>query len=233
MNVGGRLFFTVLVRDISQRRALEREILEIAAAEQRRIGHDLHDVLGQELTALNLLAESLAERFPDTSSPESQLVDKVVAGLRRTFGHVRAVSQGLIVVEIGAGGLMNSLAELAARTQEHMGVACTFHCEEPVPVEDNVTATHLYHIAQEAVTNALKHGRARNIDIRLTADDQAVILCIENDGARAGSIAADASGMGLKIMSYRAGLIGATFTIEPAQGEGMVVTCTLGKTGNF
>jgi PAS domain S-box-containing protein len=169
----GRRLFAGVLRDISARRQLEREVLEIAAMEQRRIGQQLHDSTGQELTALGLLAQTLAEALEGRSPAEAAIAAKVVKGIERVLGQVRAFSRGLIPVEVDSRGLGAALAELASRTSEIHGVKCTFDCEESVRVEDNHTARHLYHIAQEAVANALRHGRPQHIMISLESGDKA------------------------------------------------------------
>jgi two-component system CheB/CheR fusion protein len=223
-----RLFSGVL-RDLSARQALEREVLEAASAEQWRIGQELHDSTGQELTAIGLLAEGLVEVLGTSSPTEAILATKVAAGVKRVIGQVRALSRGLIPVEVDAAGLMAALAELASRTTELQGVTCTFECRNEVLVEDNQTATHLYRIAKEAVTNALKHGRAKHIAIILEGDEISFGLRIQDDGTGFPQESREPGGMGLKIMRYRAGLIHASVAVGPAQPGGTLVTCTLNK----
>jgi PAS domain S-box-containing protein len=224
-----RPMFTGVLRDVSARKQQEREVLEAATREQRRIGQALHDATGQELTALGLLVEALAERLEEQAPAAAPLAAKVGAGLRRALAQVRAYSRGLTPVELDSRGLLAALAELASRTNEVRGVCCTFACREPVGVEDNQTATHLYHIAQEAVTNALRHGRPHHIAISLEGDDRWLTLRVSDDGIGLPPEPADGKGMGLKIMRYRAGLIQARLTVEGTEPAGVLVTCTLGK----
>jgi PAS domain S-box-containing protein len=224
-----RHMFTGVLRDISARKQLEREVLEVATLEQWRIGQELHDRTGQELTALGLLAEGLVEALAKSSPAEAALATKIAEGLKRVLGQVRALSRGLIPVEVDAAGLMAALAELASRTSELHGVNCTFDCREPVLVEDNQKATHLYRIAREAVTNALKHSRAKNITISLEGDAQSVVLRIRDDGIGFPPEPEVTKGMGLKIMHYRAGLINARLAVGPAEPVGTLVTCTIPK----
>ena len=219
--------------DVTDRKALETEVLEIAAGEQRRIGQDLHDTAGQELTALGLMADSLAAALADHAPAEAPLAAKIVQGLRRTLGQVRAMSRGLIPVEVSAHGLMAALADLAARIHGESGVKCAFACEDLVLVEDNSTATHLYRIAQEAVSNALKHGQAGHVEIGLAVAGDRLTLRVADDGVgmRAqGHVAAE--GQGLRIMRYRADLIRASLSIESQAQSGTVVTCTLSEGAN-
>ncbi len=229
---GNRRLFTGILRDVTERKALEREVLEIAAAEQRRIGHDLHDTAGQELTALSLMADSLVAALEDRSPADVPLAAKIVQGLRRTLRQVRALSRGLVPVAVSSHGLMAALADLAARINEESGVTCTFACEDAVAVEDNNTATHLYRIAQEAVSNALKHSQAKHLEVGLEFTDGLLTLRIADDGVGMRDQGAKSEGQGLRIMRYRADSIRAILSIEsPARGGtgGTLVTCTLSE----
>ncbi len=143
-----------IAQDITQRKRLEQEVLEIAASEQRRIGQELHDGTGQELTGLCMLADNLAEGLRESAPQESPLAERIAKGLKQSLSQVRGLSRGLVPVEVDAEGLMAALTELTNRISELQGVRCVFECIETVPIEDNFTATQLYRIAQEAITNA-------------------------------------------------------------------------------
>jgi signal transduction histidine kinase len=223
--------FTGIHRDVTERKELERDVVEAASSEQRRIGQDLHDSVAQELTALNLLAGDLADTVRTDPENASQMVEQIVQGLQRSQKELRAVLRGLLPVAVDSEGLMAALADLADRTRQEGKVTCEFDCPEPVSLADNLTATHLYLIAQEAVHNALKHGRPRNIRISLQSNPDLVqrVQC-DGIGMRAGQ--ARNGGLGLRIMRNRAAIIGATLTIEPAQPTGTVVTCVLTRKNN-
>jgi two-component system CheB/CheR fusion protein len=225
----GQRRFTGVLRDLSARKALEREVLEVATMEEQRIGQELHDTSAQELTALGLLAERLISASKGQPPTVSRLATKIASGLDRVLGQVRAFSRGLIRVEVDAEGLMAALGELAAQTTELHGVTCLFECEKPVPIDDNQVATQLYSIAREAVTNALRHARARNITIRLAADDRTIKLSVLDDGSGIQEPALDTRGMGLKIMRYRAGLINAHLSVRRAQPVGTCAFCSCNK----
>jgi len=216
-----------IARDVTERIRLQREVLEIAAQEQRRIGQDLHDGTGQELTGLAMMAERLAGELAAKSLPESKMAANIVDGLEEALSHVRALSKGLVPVEVDAEGLMIALVELASRTSDLHGVNCNFECDEPVCILDNQTAMHLYRLSQEAVNNAVKHGRGRNILIALADDGEFLTLAISDDGR--GFVARDepTTGSGLRIMRYRAELIGATLSITAVHPHGTMVTCLL------
>ena len=225
---GKMIGISAIGRDISRHKQLEKEVLEVMTEGQRRVGQDLHDSVGQELTGLALLAEALAETLSHEASPHNRLAERVTNGIRRTLSQVRALSHGLIPVEVDAAGLMVALRDLAARVARQSGTSCDFECAEPVAVEDNSTATHLFRIAQEAVANALKHSRAQTIRIKLYTEKGQVVLEIADDGIGiAANQPAEREGMGLKIMRYRASLINARLTIESAKDQGTTVTCAV------
>jgi two-component system CheB/CheR fusion protein len=223
--------FTGMIRDISLRKELEREVVEVASLQQRRIGRDLHDTVGQELTALNLLAADLAETLRTNPANGAALVGRIVEGLRRSQGHLRTTLRGLLPVAVEREGLMDALADLADRIQKESKVICTFTCPKPVHVADVLTATNLYLIAQEAVHNALKHSQARNIRISLESN-QLLVLRVQDDGLGIPAQPAQYQGLGLRIMRNRAGIIGARLTIEPVEPTGTLVTCALARIRN-
>jgi two-component system CheB/CheR fusion protein len=223
--------FTGIHRDLSQRRQLERDVVEIASLEQRRIGQDLHDTVGQELSALNLLAGDLADTLRTDPAKAPQLLQRMHQGLQRSQQELRAVLRGLLPVAVDCEGLMAALTDLADRAQQEGEVTCTFDCPAPVAVTDNVTATHLYLIAQEAVHNALKHGQPRRIRIRLESN-HFLVLQVQCDGLGMPARPGAKGGLGLRIMRNRAAILGATLTIEPAMPTGTVVTCVLARKDN-
>jgi len=216
-----------IARDVTVHKRLQREVLEIAACEQQRIGQDLHDGSGQELTGLAMMAERLAVELEEQSLPEAAKASRIVDGLEQALEHVRALSKGLMPVEVDSEGLMAALADLADRTSELFNMDCVFRCENPVSILDNQTATHLFRLTQEAVTNALKHGRARHIVISLTTNDDLITLKISDDGRGAPKEGNAAAGTGWRIMHYRAELSRAKLTICEGVPSGMLVTCTL------
>jgi PAS domain S-box-containing protein len=216
---------TGILRDITQRKELEREVVEIAALEQQRIGQDLHDDCGQELTALGLLADSLVDSLHQNAPADVEVASKIEQGLRRVLRRVRSISRGLVQMEVRAADLPNALLELTSRLGETSGVRCTFHGDKGASLTNDIQATHLYHIAQEACTNALKHGQARNIRVHLSSTDSDTVLEISNDGLALPQQLRE--GLGMRILRNRANVIGARLTLAPSSGQGTVVTCLL------
>jgi two-component system CheB/CheR fusion protein len=224
MREGGRSWRTCIVHDLSERRELEEENLQAAAAaEQRRIGQELHDRVGQELTGLSLLAGVVLESLEQRSASETRTMTKVVDGLKRSLRLVRELSHGLLPVDLDPEGLRSALYGLVMRVREIPGMHCAFHCSEHVHIEDNAIATHLYRIAQEAVTNSLRHGKPKNIEIALGQTTNLGRVRIQDDGSGIGKT--DGQGMGLKMMRHRAELIGGKLHIRRGRDGGTIVTC--------
>ncbi|HTI50211.1 MAG TPA: PAS domain S-box protein, partial [Planctomycetaceae bacterium] len=232
LQAGPQQLFTGIIRDISERKNLQRELLMIASEEDRRIGQDLHDSVGQKLTGLGMLAGSLAETLREHSPADVNAATRIATGLESVLEQIRKLSKGLLPVEVDAEGLRAALTELAETTTHDSGVKCGFDCDQPVRVEDTETATQLYRIAQEAVTNALKHGAPEHLTISLVADDSRIILSVRDDGKGISSAALHGDGMGVKTMQYRAALIGATLSIAPLKKGGTLVTCRLVENWN-
>lgn len=228
--VGFLNLFTGILRDISRRKELEQEVVEIASLEQQRIGQDLHDSVSQEPTALSMLAGDVSETLQSDPSNAPPLVERVILRLRRSQQDLRTVMRGLCPVSVDAEGLMAALSDLATHTRNEGKARCFVDCPKPVPVENNLIATHLYLIAQEAVHNAIKHAQCQNIRIAVESNDD-LLLSVHDDGI--GIISTppteDHSGLGLRIMRNRAAIIRGTLTIEPAKPAGTLVTCALAR----
>lgn len=219
--------FTGVIRDITQRKQLQRQLLDTTERIQREFGHELHDGLGQRLTGLEMMSHSLAKSFK-ADSPQAARVQYLNRELRETLTQARLISHSLAPVPLDGDGLMLGLRELAASTARIPGVQCHFVCDPPVHLADVTAATQLYRIAQEAVNNALKHGKASRVDIRLSATPSVIELCVENNGRTPRpEPLRGASGVGLNLMKYRAELIGAIVRIEPRSPRGVSVVCTL------
>lgn len=214
-----------VVQDITENRNLQKMLLEATEREQRRIGQEFHDVTGQELTGLGYLARSLAEALKETRSPEAGVAVRIADGIERALSQARILTRGLIPVEVSAEGLMAALTDLTDNIHDIGKVECTFECTKPVLVADNRTATHLFRIAQESITNALKHSRATQIHMTLCQNRTGLSLSVADNGT--GIRPNDTPGLGTQIMQYRAQVIGANITVSSSSGTGTVVTCTL------
>ena len=205
----------------------EGALLEISAREQRRIGVDLHDNLGQHLTGTAFMSKALQQRLEAQGLPEAVEAGKIVTLVNKAIEKTRELSRGLVPVVSGADGLMASLQRLAGEVENFFSVSCRFVCDVPVLLDDVVAGTHLFHIAQEAVSNAIKHGRATRIVVALSALGDSGRLAIEDNGVGIPSMPTRTSGMGLHIMGYRASMIGGSLEVtrEP-NGTGTIVKCS-------
>jgi PAS domain S-box-containing protein len=213
-------------RDITERRRLEQELLEICNTEQRRIGQDLHDGLCQHLAGIEFRTSVLIDQLAD--SPQVQHgIAEIGELIREGARQARMLSHGLAPVSLEADGLMSALKELTENAAKLFSKTCRFECPKPVSVEDNLVATHLYRIAQEAISNAARHSRAKTIVVALRRTAKETTLSITDDGCGFPAPAARSGGMGLRIMKYRAEMIGAVLTIGPAKGGGTSVVCSL------
>lgn len=203
---------------------LEGEVLAASERERHSIGADLHDGLGQLLTAVEFMCTALKEDTT-TSQPEvAARLDQMGSMLREAVAQTRYLARGLVPVGGGPDALQNGLAALADRTNSLGRTRCEFECPETVEVADAVVTSHLYRIAQEAVNNALKHARAHRIVIRLQRQDAQLQLEIEDDGIGL-TEGSEGRGAGLGLMRHRAGLIGAEFTFESRRGGGLRIRC--------
>ncbi|WP_395736844.1 response regulator [Prosthecobacter sp.] len=211
----------------SDRQRLEQEILQISEREQQRIGRDLHDDLGQQLAGLTIMATMLSRSLASRAAPEVPEAAKITELLKKTVSLTRSLARGLHPVAAEPDGLVSALHDLAARMTSLFHIDCQLECSGTVQMDDNVAATHLYRIAQEAASNAVKHGQARHVRLRLCSELNAFTLTVTDDGAGLGSVDPQRQGMGLRIMHYRAGMIGGRLTLESQPGSGTCITCTL------
>jgi len=213
------------IRDISDRKRLEKTVLEISEREQRRIGQDLHDGLGQHLTGIAFMTKVQQEKLAERQIPEAQEAAKIVKLVNEAILKTRELSRGLLPVVSDAHGLMSALQHYSHEIEDLFGTLCRFQCEKQVLLHDTTVATHLYRIAQEAVTNAIRHARAGSITIQLTADTCRGTLTIKDDGVGIEKRVAPLPGVGLQIMNYRAGIIGGHLEIYREHPHGTTVTC--------
>lgn len=228
IEIGGEKLRLVVMEDVTQRRELEREIIEIANREQRRIGNDLHDGLGQELTGVALMLRGLVGRMAKEKSPSVGDAEEIVALVNNAIENTRLLARGLSPVSIERGGLPSALRALATRVRETFGTQVRFRSRIwPQLALDSGESNHVYRIAQEAVTNAIKHGHAGEVLIDLQVTGASVTMVVSDNGVGLAPGANLSSGMGLKIMRYRATMLGGEVVIEPRQegGTRVILSC--------
>jgi PAS domain S-box-containing protein len=221
--------FSVSLHDVTRRKQLEDEVLEASEGERRRIGRDLHDELGQELTGIAFLSKELEDTLAARQLPESSDAASIVGHINRAIDRTRTLSKGLAPVELEAEGLMTALADLGRHVEDVFKINCEFRCDPPILIHDAAVAVNLYRIAQEAVSNAIRHGRARNItiDLRLTGNQDVLTVTDDGIGIRLG--ASSSKGMGLRVMAYRSRSIGGSLRVQRDPKGGTVVSCSVAR----
>jgi PAS domain S-box-containing protein len=242
VQIKSRRLFTGFLHDLTERRRLERRIIEAAADEQRRIGRDLHDGLCQDLCGIAFGIDALSVN--PACNDHGKALAKLAATAREMVGRTRQIAHGLNPVDLDTGGLPAALEDLAQKVTESFGVRCMFKWDQIAQVRENVAANHLYRIAQEAVGNAIRHGKAGIITISLIESGPSQILSISDNGAgiprllgrqvkqglahnrHAGT---PRQGMGLQTMQYRAQVIGGILAVTARKGGGTCVTCAVNR----
>lgn len=212
--------------DITARKALERELLEIANREQQRMGSDLHDGLSQDLTGIALMLRGAAGQLRKERSEARADVEEVIGLVNAAIESTRMLASGLSPVGGERGGLIAALEALATRMQDGHGVTVSIatQLETPLVLADTAL-NHLYRIAQEAVINAVRHGYPNHVEIQVSLADGRIRLRVTDDGRGFGPAAAASTGLGLKIMRYRAQMLDGTLDIAPAGAAGVRVEC--------
>ncbi len=210
-----------------ERKNMEKALLEIEERERRRIGHDLHDDLGQQLAGISFKSQCLENDLKEKSAPEAERIAKITYLINIAKDHVKRLSRGLSpMVEKSDGNLITVMKELVSNTGSIYKIPCILKCDKDISVNDNTIILQLYRIAQEAVTNAVKHAGPEHITIFLNKKADEIKMTIRDNGTGI-NLTGPPKGMGLEIMKYRAGMIGAAIDIQPDTSGGTVVTCIL------
>ena len=227
MRVKGRLLLFSIIHDITERKLLEKQILDISEQERQRLGQDLHDSLGGQLTGVALMGKALARQLAAKDLPEAAVAEEVVRCINDAIGQTRAIARGLCPVELSASGLLSALREFASEIEQRFHISCRFSADKGILIRNESAASHLFRIVQEAVHNALRHGAPRTIAIRLAKAGDQIALEIRDDGTGFLSSLPASKGMGLRTMKYRADNIGAELKVIAGEGRGTVVSCLL------
>jgi len=220
-------FGIVALRGRAERTELQRQVLDISEREQRRIGQDLHDGLGQSLTGIRYLVSAVQQTLAGKSAPEEAELERITQMVGKTVQQVHDLALGLFPGELRKGGIVGALRELAVHTQNMCAISCRFSGLPTVELVDDSVARQVYRIAQEAVNNAVKHSKAASISIQLSLKHGCVSLTVKDTGIGPSLPAGKARGMGLRIMKYRAEMIGATLNITSTRSKGTTMTCVL------
>ena len=222
VRVGDRRMFTGIVRDITERKRAEQAIAQVSEEERRRLGQDLHDGLGQHLTGVTLLTKALQGRLARDGHPAQADAGEIAEMMGRVLSDMRRHAHGLYPVELERRGLAAALEELAVTHRQLYGIDCRFQLRGELPGLDMASALHVYRIVQEATHNAVRHGGAKQICIRM--DRSATVLHVEvEDNGRGIRIRKSMPGMGIATMRHRAGVLGAALDIRRGPSRGTVV----------
>lgn len=207
-----------------ERVVLEKQVLEISDRERRRIGQDLHDGLGQHLTGIELMLNTLESRLQTAAPAEAAQAAKISQHVRDSIRQAKSLARGLSPVDLEANGLMSALQELSVTIRDIFRINGAFYAPKPVLIPDNDFATHIFRIAQEAVSNAVKHSGATSVQIELMNPAGRIELAVSDNGR--GMTQRNDGGMGLRIMEYRASIIGGKTWIDSVPGKGTKVVCS-------
>jgi PAS domain S-box-containing protein len=219
-------------RDITERKRLEKEMMEIPMREREQIGREMHDSLGQILTGIAVKSKSLELKLKRRSLEESADAAEICKLANELIAHTRHLAKLLHPVDLKVEGLPAALQTLASNAEHLLKVSCEVKCKSVPNIQDSVMAAHLYRIAQEAITNAAKHGKAKKVMIELASDETKFVMKIKNDGRSFSGYTSKKAGLGLKIMDYRARSIGASLDVRKGTKGGTIVTCLFPNRSN-
>jgi len=209
ISIGRQRVLYSILHDVTERKRLEQEVVDISERERQRVGQDLHDSIGGKLTGVALIAKALAQRLQAAGLKDAELAEEVVHCLSSCIAQTRSIARGLCPVELSVSGLASALTELALEQERLSGVKCRFETEPGLQIQSSFVASHLFRLAQEAVSNALRHAHPTRVTIRLVRRGSNICLEIQDDGSGFKPRQSQGSGMGLRSMRYRADVIGA------------------------
>ncbi len=227
VNANGQKLFTGIVRDITEQRRLEQEVLRISEHERHRIGQDLHDGLGQMLTGISLINKNIANSLKEENHALADQVSEITHLVKEADEYARSLSRGLIPVEFEGQGLKAAIERMMKNAEKLFNITCRLDAPDNLHFEDSTNLTHLYRIVQEATSNAVKHGNASRVDISIRADDERMVIKIEDTGTGFPDNWEEERGLGVRIMQFRARLIGANLEITSSDqlgGAAIIVT---------
>lgn len=215
-----------LEAQVAETRELEKTLLEISDRERAAIGQDLHDGLCQQLVGAAFSANLLREKLASNAVGSAD-ADRIADLIDDSITQARNLARGLYPVRLETEGLEIALRELASGMSRRFEIPCSVECLAAIPASRASTDIHLYRIAQEAVVNAAKHAEAKQIVLSLSSSNGRLTLAIRDDGSGIGKGCGNPNGMGLRIMEYRARMIGADFQVSSLGGGGTVVSCVV------
>jgi len=230
----GNRIFTGVVNDISERRRLEREILRVSEEERRNLGQDLHDGLGQMLTGIGLISQNLARKLKSNGIAGADEVQEISDLIKEADEYAKSLAQGMVQVNIEEEGLEAALCNLCKQVKKFFGIDCSFAFQENIEIGNSMRALHLYRIAQEAISNAVKHGNAHSVEVKMKESNGHIVMSIKDDGIGFGESSQPnkEKGMGIHIMKYRANMMSGRLDILETEDDMTKVICKI-PSNNF
>jgi two-component system, LuxR family, sensor kinase FixL len=219
------LIFAAIIKDLSVRRDLEKQILQTGNEERRRIGRDLHDGLGQMLTGIRLISENLARKLKANGVPGADEVQEISDMIKEADEFTRTLSRDMVQVDLENNGLSIALQNLCDRVGKMTGIACKYIESGNIEIDNHTMALHLYRIVQEGLNNVIKHSDAKNVQVRISKNDQHISLIIEDDGRGFDMNKDRFQGSGIQIMKYRAGIMGGILEIVRTEEDLTRIRC--------
>lgn len=232
VNVNGQRLYTGIIRDISEQRRLEQEVLRVSEHERHRIGQDLHDGLGQMLTGITLINKNIAASLKEEDHPLAEDVNEITDLLKEADEYARGLSRNLVPVELDSSGLVAALQRLASNAERLFDIECKLKSTLNIHFDDPTSLTHLFRIVQESTSNAVKHGNATRVQIDMQSDETKLTIKIEDDGTGFASDWDQHKGLGVRIMKFRSRLIGANLEISESKLGGAAIIITLLSVGS-
>ncbi|MEL7834752.1 PAS domain S-box protein [Fodinibius sp. Rm-B-1B1-1] len=225
----GSQIYTVVVNDISDRRQLEKEILRISEEERRSLGQDLHDGLGQMLTGIYLISKNLAQKLETNDLPGHKEIQEISDMVKEADEYAKVLARGLVYVDMKKEGLNAALKQLAGQVEKLFNITCSVNMKEDININNDMQGMHLYRIAQESISNAVKHGKANNIEIGLNKKNGSLQLSIKDNGIGFAKSQEEKkeSGMGIHIMRYRANMLSGRLEIFETGDQKTNVVCSI------
>jgi signal transduction histidine kinase len=224
-NKGELIYIISMVEDITERKQLEQEVIETSANERRRVGHELHDGLGQYLAGIAFKAKALEQSLVGESLPHGAEAKELAALVSNAISQTRSLARGLDPIEVETIGLQAALQNLAVETQKFFNISCRFQCTENALEVDPQVSLALYRVVQEAIHNGITHGEAAAIEIELSMNGSSLCLRVRDDGTGFQPEESSRGGIGLRVMQYRARSIGGSLRVSSQRQHGTEVQC--------
>ncbi|MEX0720904.1 MAG: PAS domain-containing sensor histidine kinase [Balneolaceae bacterium] len=225
----GRLAIIIVGRDLRERRKLEQEILEVSEQERQRIGRDMHDDLGQLLTVATMTAQMLEHDLKSKDAEDAKKMHELANLIKTTAERSRTLSHGLVPFNVEKNGLDNALKDLADDISKMYDIDVCYTGDHNLLIKNKSMVVHIYRIAQEAINNAVKHGKATSIEVELSSAGDYISLHVKDNGSGFHEPGATSEGIGIRTMNFRANMIGGDLKISSEKGKGTEIICEIPK----